>query len=76
MGVSTPTVEYNSPPMELASKPNAVQVAVFLNCAGAVAQEVASHFPGWTKEQGLDDPQIGLVSRFEKYCVPRQNFVR
>ncbi|XP_043218728.1 uncharacterized protein LOC122380042 [Amphibalanus amphitrite] len=58
--------------VELAGKPQAVQVAVFLNCAGGEAQEVASHFSGWSAEQGLDE----LVSRFEAFCVPRQNVVR
>ena len=58
--------------VELTGKPHAVQVAVFLNCAGGEAQEVASHFSGWSTEQGLDE----LVSRFEAFCVPRQNVVR
>ena len=57
---------------ELMAKPPLVQVAMFFNCAGREAQEVASHFPDWDEANG--DLET-LLERFDAFCIPRQNIV-
>ena len=61
---------------ELASKSQAVQIAVFLNCVGRDTQEVASHFTDWSDDQSWTKALAPLVECFEAYCVPRENVVR
>ena len=62
---------YYAAARELNSKPVAMQVGTFFNCAGPSAQEVASHF-AWQESDGL----ISLLDHFDAYCNPRKNIVR
>ena len=62
---------YYATASEISAKPPAVQVAIFFNCAGRGAQEIASHFTDWTEDNGLN----ALLERFQAFCIPRQNIV-
>ena len=59
---------YYATASEISGKLPEVQVAIFFNCAGCDAQEVATHFTDWQEADGL----ATLIERFESFCIPRQ----
>ena len=65
---------YYAAARDLDSKPIAMQVGTFFNCAGPAAQEVSSHF-SWT-EEGEQNGLTNLLEHFDNYCNPRCNVVR